>query len=142
MFEPHLSLDDLGPNDSERDQKVLSRCLAALVIYLHTGCTEQEAGESVWDGSDDNGIDAAFFDAATSRVVFVQAKWINRGAGEPEAKEIGCFVRGVRDAIEQDDTRFHKRLQARFADIALRIGTPGTQVHLVVVSTGASALDV
>src|SRR5580704_17431480 len=93
MFEPHLDLTDIGTNDAERNQKILTRCPAAMAIYLQTGCTEMEAGESVWDGADDNGIDAAFFDAATSRVVFVQAKWINKGAGEPEAKDIGTFVK-------------------------------------------------
>jgi AIPR protein len=140
MFEAHLDLRDLKATDQEREQKVLSRCLAALAVFLQTGCEEKEAAEAVWDGGDDNGIDAAYFDPGASRVLFVQAKWINKGAGEPEAKEIGSFVRGVRDAIEQDDTCFHVRLHARFADIALRLATPGTRVHLIVVSTGASQL--
>jgi len=140
MFEPHLDLGDLKPNDAEREQKVLSRCLAALTIYLQAGCTVKEAAESVWDGADDNGIDAAYFDPAMSRVVLTQAKWISKGSGEPEAKEIGSFTKGVRDVIEQDDTRFHPRLHAKFADLALRIGTPGVRVHLVVGSTGASTL--
>jgi hypothetical protein len=140
MFESHLDLSDLGSADPERDQKVLSRCLAALAIYLQTGCGEKEAAESVWDGGDDNGIDAAYFDTGASQVLFVQAKWINKGSGEPEAKDIGAFAKGVRDVIEQDDTGFHKRLHARFADIALRLGTPGTRVHLLVICTGASQL--
>lgn len=140
MFEPHLDLSDLGEDDAQREQKVLSRCLAALAIYLQTGCTEKEAGEAVWDGADDNGIDAAYFDAAGSRVVFTQAKWINKGTGEPEAKEIGAFTKGVRDVIEQDDTGFHSRLHARLADIELKINTPGVRVHLVVSSTGSSTL--
>jgi hypothetical protein len=140
MFEPHLDLSDLGAKDPERDQKILTRCLAAMAVYIQAGCTEKEAGESVWDGSDDNGIDAAFFDSATSRVIFVQSKWINKGAGEPEAKDIGTFIKGVKDAVEQDDTNFHSRLHGRFADISLRIGTPGTQIHTIIVSTGASAL--
>jgi hypothetical protein len=140
MFEAHLDLSDIGAVDTDRDSKILTRCLAALAVYLQTGCTEKEAAAAVWDGSDDNGIDAAHFDTSASRVIFVQAKWIYKGAGEPEAKDIGAFVKGVRDAIEQDDTNFHLRLQARFADIALRLGTPGTRVHLVVISTGASHL--
>jgi hypothetical protein len=140
MFEAYLDLADIKPTDLERDQKIFSRCLAALAVYLQTGCTEQDAAGAVWDGQDDNGIDAAYFDTAESRVLFVQAKWINKGSGEPEAQEIGAFVKGVRDAIETDDTCFHSRLQARFADIALRLGTPGVRVHLVVVSTGASHL--
>jgi hypothetical protein len=140
MFEPHIDVSDLGAKDPDRDQKVLSRCLAALAIYLQTGCTNAEAGESVWDRGGDNGVDAAYFDPATSRVIFVQAKWINKGSGEPEAKEIGVFTKGVRDAVEQDDTLFDPKLHARFADIALRLVTPGSRVHLVLCSTGASKL--
>lgn len=140
MFEPHLDTSDIGANDTEREQKILSRCLAAFSVYLTSGCTEKEAAESVWDGADDNGIDAAYFDASDKRVIFVQSKWINKGAGEPEAKDLSTFVKGVRDAVEQESTNFHQRLQGRFNDIALRIATPGTSVELIVISTGASTL--
>ena len=140
MFEPHLDLADVPMHDLEREPKVLSRCLAALAVYLQTGCSEKEAAASVWDGSDDNGIDAAYFDAADSRVLFVQSKWITKGSGEPEAKEINTFVKGVKDAVEQDQSDFHARLQGRLSDVFLRLGMPGTFVHLVVVSTGASQL--
>lgn len=140
MFESHLNLSDIAPHDSEREAKVLSRCLASLAIYLKAGCTEKEAAEAVWDGADDNGLDAVFFDASDTRVIFVQSKWINKGAGEPEAKDIMTFVKGVRDAVEQDRTGFHQRLQGKFNDIALRIATPGTSVELIVVTTGASEL--
>ena len=140
MFEAHLDLSDITSHDQERESKVLSRCLAALAIYLRAGCNEKEAAAAVWDGSDDNGIDGAYFDAGDSRVLFVQAKWIGKGSGEPEAKEIGAFTKGVRDAIEQDQTGFHARLQVRLNDIFLRLGMPGTFVQLIVVSTGASAL--
>ncbi|QLI82480.1 AIPR family protein [Chitinibacter fontanus] len=140
MFEPYLDLKDIAAHDSEREQKILSRCLAAFAIYLLSGGSEKEAAESVWDGVDDNGIDAAFFDPSEKRVIFVQSKWINKGSGEPEAKELSTFIKGVRDSIEQDSTNFHTRLQGRFSDIALRISTPGTSVELVVISTGASTL--
>ncbi|UXH80008.1 AIPR family protein [Roseateles amylovorans] len=140
LFEAHLDLSDIGPTDGERENKILSRCLAALAIYIQTGCTEKEAAESVWDGGDDNGIDAAYFDPSDLRVVLVQSKWINKGAGEPEAKDIGAFTKGVRDIIEQDNTGFRAGLHAKFSDIALRLSSPGTSVHLVLVSTGASVL--
>jgi len=140
MFEQHLDLADISPTDSERDQKILSRCLAAFAVYQIAGCTEMEAASSVWDGADDNGIDAAFYDVTSSSVVFVQSKFIAKGSGEPEAKEIGIFIKGVKDAIEQDQSDFHPRLQGKISDIFLRIGTPGTLVNLVVVSTGESTL--
>ena len=140
MFESSLDLSDIGIKDKERETKILSRALAAFAIYLETGCTEKEAAEAVWDGADDNGIDAAFYDSSTQRVLFVQSKWINKGAGEPEAKDLSVFVQGCKDAIEQDISNFHNRLHARFSDIALRTSTPGTSVEVIVVSTGASFL--
>jgi len=139
-FETHLDLRDVPAHDADRETKVLTRCLAALAIQLKTACSDDDAGQSVWDGSDDNGIDAAYFDAAESRVVLVQSKWITNGSGEPEAKDIGAFTRGVWDIVEQDTTMFHDRLRARLDDIILRMGTPGTAVHLVLVTTGASKL--
>src|SRR4051812_42659435 len=93
MFSPYLNLADISANDKEREQKILTRCLAAMAIYLQTACTEKEAAASVWDGADDNGIDAAYYDSAESRVIFVQSKWINKGSGEPEAKEIAPFIK-------------------------------------------------
>ncbi len=114
MFEARLDLRDISSYDQEREQKILSRCLAAFAVYLTTGCTDQEAADAVWDGSGDNGIDAAYFDASEARVIFVQSKWINKGTGEPEAKEIGAFTKGARDVIEQDITSFDTRLHGRF----------------------------
>lgn len=72
MFEGHLDLKDVGIADSDRDSKILSRCLAALAIFLQTRCTESDAASAVSDGSDDNGIDAAYFDTSGSRVLLVQ----------------------------------------------------------------------
>jgi len=140
LFEPHLNVSDLSIKDPEREQKVLTRCLAATTIYLQTGCSESEAAASVWDGSDDNGIDAAFFDTSDKRVVLVQSKWINKGKGEPEAKEVAVFIKGVRDLIEQDNTDFDSRLHAKFNDISLRLSSPGTSVHLVLSTTGSTLL--
>ena len=140
LFEPHLDLKDVSNTDPEREVKVLSRCLAALAVYLSSGCSEKEAAEAVWDGADDNGLDAAFFDAADSQVLLVQAKWIQKGSGEPEAADLGTFTKGVKDAIEQDQTDFHKRLMPKLSDIFLRLNTPGVAVKLIVISTGASKL--
>jgi hypothetical protein len=140
-FEAHLDLSDVPAQDKEREPKILSRCLAALAVQITCACSDVDAAKSVWDGSDDNGIDAAYFDTAEARVVLVQSKWISKGLGEPEAKDIGAFTKGVWDIVEQDTTTFHPRLQGRLADIMLRMGTPGISAHVVVVSTGAQDLS-
>lgn len=140
MFESHLDLTDISPSDAERDVKILTRCLAAFAIYTEAGCSEKDAANAVWDGADDNGIDAAYYDPSDSRVLFVQSKFIQKGAGEPAAADIGTFVNGAKDAIEQDLSLFHSRLQSKLSDISVQLNTPGTRVCFLVVSTGASTL--
>lgn len=140
LFEAHLDVSDISYGDTQRDQKILSRCLAAFAIYAIAACSPEEAAKAVWDGSGDNGIDAAYFDQSDLCVIFVQSKWINKGSGEPEAKELGPFINGVRDAIEQNQENFGARVQARLADILVRINTPGTSIHLALVTTGSSTL--
>ena len=140
MFEAHLHLSDISAHDPDRESKVLTRCLGAFAVYFEAGCSESDAAATVWDGSDDNGIDAAFYDSSESRVLFVQSKWIHKGSGEPEAQEIGSSVKGVKDAVEQDYSDFHARLHPKLNDLSLRLNTPGTRIHAIVVSTGSNHL--
>ena len=140
LFEAHLDVRDISTKDKERETKILSRCLAAAAIRLKTGCTEKDAATAVWDGADDNGIDAAYFDPSESRVIFVQSKLIQKGSGEPEAKDIGAFIKGVRDAIESDNDNFHQRLQGKLNDICQKLLTPGTSILIVIATTGTNNL--
>jgi hypothetical protein len=137
LFEPHLDLTDIGQSDSQRQQKILSRCLAAYGIVMRTGCSPEDAAHSVWDGSDDNGLDAVFYDASEKRVVIAQSKWISAGGGEPSASDIAVFANGVRDLIEQNEENFHARLHGKLNDIVAAIMEPGTTIEIVLISTGA-----
>lgn len=139
-FERNLDLSDLNQNDSEVDIKILTRCLAAFAVYMETGCSEEEAAESVWDGKDDNGIDAVFYDSVGSRIIIVQSKWIKAGAGEPEAKELGPFADGIKDLVEQESGNFGERLQKKILDVGHAINTPGTTLRIILITTGASEL--
>jgi hypothetical protein len=140
LFEAHLDTADLKTTDKERENKILTRCLAAFAIFNLSGCSAKEAALAVWDGSDDNGIDAAYFDASESSVLVVQSKWIHSGAGEPEAKDINTFSAGVRDLIEQNSASFAPRLQARFNEISQAVMTPGVTIKVVLISTGFSQI--
>lgn len=130
-----------SPEDKERETKILTRCLAAFAVHHLSGCSEREAAYSVWDGADDNGIDAAYHDVSESRVLLVQSKWMHAGSGEPEAKEVASFANGVKDLVEQETAGFHQRLKGKVTDIEQAIMTPGTTVHIVLISTGASSLS-
>ena len=47
MFEKELDLSDIGPTDSEKEIKILSRCLAALAVYNLADCTVAEAASGL-----------------------------------------------------------------------------------------------
>ena len=140
LFEPYLDLKDISKTDKDRETKIITRCLAAFAVYSQTGCSEKDAAEAVWDGSDDNGIDAVYHDLSESRVVVVQSKWIYSGSGEPDAKDIATFANGVKDLIEQEYSNFSQRLRKKIAEISQAIMTPGTTIHIILISTGASQL--
>lgn len=59
LFEKYIDTSDIFDVREDRENKVLSRCLAAFAVYTEAGCTAKKAASSVWDGSGDNGIDAA-----------------------------------------------------------------------------------
>jgi hypothetical protein len=140
LFEVHLDLSDIPSSDKERESKILTRCLAAYAIYVRTGCAEEDAAKSVWDGADDNGVDAVFYDISESRVVIVQSKWIHSGAGEPEAKEVATFANGVRDIVEDNSDNFGVRLHKRLNAVSEALLVPGTTLDVVLITTGAAQL--
>ncbi|HIE4139893.1 TPA: AIPR family protein [Stenotrophomonas maltophilia] len=131
----------LNPHGELNDDMFLSRALAAHAVQMATDCSVQDAVKSIWDGQDDNGIDAAYYEADEARVILVQSKWIHAGFGEPAAKDIGSFIKGAFDLIEVNASGFHARLASKVADITKRLQEPGTTIHLIVASTGASVLS-
>lgn len=142
MFEKHLDLTDVGEADSDRRTKILSRCLAAFAVYMETECSEREAAQAVWDGGDDNGLDAVFHDVADQRIVVVQSKWIKAGKGEPEAADLATFANGVKDLIEDATDHFADRLQGKLIDVSQALSTPGVTVTIVIISTGSSSIAI
>ena len=128
LFEEGVDLFGIGEADPNREEKLLSRCLAAFSIYNATGCLGIEAAKSVWDGGDDNGIDAAYYDPAEKQVVLVQSKWIHSGIGEPSAADVSVFVDGIKDLIENNLDAFGERLQDKADEISLHLMQPGTTV--------------
>lgn len=142
LFAAHLNLSDIKDHDKEREVKILSRCLAAYAIYREVGCTPEEAAAAVWDGGDDNGIDAAFVDAVDKRVVFAQSKWIQAGSGEPAANDLRAFADGVKDVIEQENDAFGERLLSKLSVVQDATLEVGTVIKMVVITTGKSELAV
>jgi hypothetical protein len=140
MFGDKIDTGDIAHTDGEREAKLYSRYLAAYGIFNLAGCDEATAAGAVWDGSDDNGIDAAFYDPVERTVFILQSKWMYAGTGEPDATSVNTLAVGVKDLIEQDHSAFHKRLEGKLIDIAQAVVTPGTVLKIILISTGKNAL--
>ena len=79
-FSQFLNLSDCQNADSEqREVTALSRGLAAFAIASLNGLAPQEGCGAVTDGSNDNGIDAIFYNEDRRLLYLVQAKWHSNG---------------------------------------------------------------
>lgn len=139
-FESHIPREDLKPTDSELDTKLQTRCLAAFAVQATTECTDLDAGSSVIDGGEDNGLDAVFYSPGQNCLVLVQSKWIKDGKSEPDSAEVTKFCNGVRDLVNSEFGRFNDRLRRRQPSIENALSNFNCRLLLVLVHTGKSVL--
>lgn len=135
LFRQHLDLSDIGINDKQKEEKIITRCLAAYAIFNTIECTEQEASQAVVDGGDDNGIDAIFYLPINKRMIIVQSKWSKDGSGEPESSGVSKFCTGVRDLVNLNFDRFNSKVKLKQNEIERGLGDYDTKYNLVFIDT-------
>ncbi|MDF1659667.1 MAG: AIPR family protein [Verrucomicrobiales bacterium] len=79
-----------------------SRALAAFTIHRVTGCSLQDAADSLVDGGNDGGIDAVYYSANSNTLWCVQSKFTTDGKSEPGLHEVTRFSTGL-DALLRGD---------------------------------------
>lgn len=139
-FENHIPKDDLNPADQDLRTKVQTRCLAAFAIQSLTECTDLDAGASVIDGGEDNGLDAVYYSQPHNCLVLVQSKWIKDGRSEPDSAEVSKFCNGVRDLVNSEFDRFNERLRRRRSSIENALSSFSCRLSIVLAHTGKSTL--
>jgi hypothetical protein len=139
---PHLDLTDAERATAEmREALMLSRGLAAYALMIRAAATPETAAAAVTDGSQDNGLDAVYFDEPNKRLYLVQSKWIRDGVGEPENGDIKKFVAGVRDLFNGNMDRFNPRVRAKEPLITAALQDPASRYEAIVAYTGANTLS-
>lgn len=141
-FSDHVPKDDLKPYDTELEIKVQTRCLAAFAIQAITECTDLDAGASVVDGGEDNGLDAVFYSTAQNCLVLVQSKWIKDGKSEPDSAEVAKFCSGVRDLVNSEFEKFNAKLMKRRGAIENALSNFNCRLVLVLIHTGKRELAI
>lgn len=143
IFSTLIDITDLKhkPNSEELDDAKRSRSLAAYIIHHLTGCSREQAASAIVDGEDDNGIDAIYWDDKEFKLLLVQSKWIKNGTGEPDAKEVGRFTKGIKDLLSMNFDRFNDKIIKRKDELENILSTAGLQIIAILVHTGNSGLS-
>lgn len=139
LFESKIDKSDIKGNDSERDIKITTRCLAAYAIYISTNCSVEDAASSVVDGSDDNGIDAIYYSQLSHQMILVQSKFSKDGNGEPSSGDVAKYINGIRDLINLRFGRFNKKVKEKECLIEQALSSYETHYTIILIDTFMSA---
>ena len=142
-FADLVDIKDLSPtlNPDQRDNFVLTRSLAAFALAQIANVDDTVAADAVVDGSQDNGIDAIFYDPAEKVCYVIQSKWINSGNGSVDVGEVQKFVQGVRDLLEPRFERFNDKIRRKQDMIMAALEDSSARFVLVITYTGQQLLS-
>ncbi|GLX98642.1 AIPR family protein [Herbidospora sp. NBRC 101105] len=141
-YSAHVYDDDLkGYDQAGREQRLLSRGLAAAAVRVVSGCDHRTAGKAVIDGEDDQGIDAVWVSDTSQTVWLVQAKWSDSGRAKMDKSEALKFIDGFRLIDQRDFTRFNERLAPLAGQLDAAMGDARLQVVLVIAVMGDGLLS-
>lgn len=136
LFKTAIDMNDQKLGTKSYDDMLLSRSLAAYAIHHLAGCEPGDAAASVIDGTNDNGIDAIYFDESETKLYLVQAKWIHDGKGEPDNSSVKKFIAGIHDLLSLNLDRFNAKVIDRQDEIGNILGNAGLQIIAILVHTG------
>jgi hypothetical protein len=136
---PHIDVSD--GNAGQADDLRLTRGLAAFALVELVGAEEKAACSAITDGFDDNGIDAIYIDAESSRVYLVQSKWNKSGTGSPALGDVQKFLKGFEDLINAEFDRFNGKVDAMRDNLEAALSDPNVQFVLVLAHSGQEPLS-
>lgn len=140
LFYNSIDMSDYdGKKANQKKDAFNSRALAAYALYSLADISSEEAGQSVVDGFDDNGIDALLFNERQNTLWLIQAKWRRDGQKPPEAKEMRSFKDGVFDLLDygspKTQERFNYKFEYKEREIKEALSSPGLKIKVVVAHT-------
>ncbi|MFF4526555.1 AIPR family protein [Streptomyces bluensis] len=142
--------DEPSASEKKKEEKFLSRGVAALAIKRETGCADRDAALSIIDGRDDWGIDAIAVELAAPgqggrpHITLVQAKWSDNASAGFGQSEVDRLFRGLDYLLNLEFNRFNKRIEQHVEslDKALDSGSPKITLLLALVTDGELHPDI
>lgn len=134
-----IDLSDVKPGapETQKQNQFLSRALAAYSILCLVENKDKEAiAKSITDGSEDNGIDAIYYDKENKELYLVQSKWNHKGDSEPKYGDIKKFCDGVNDLTGLRFNKFNDKVNIRKNELRTIIeNTPTLKLRIVLAYT-------
>ena len=126
---------------NDRQDKFLTRSLAAYCLVMLAGLSEADAASAVTDEYNDNGIDAIHYDEQAQTLYIIQSKWHNSGSGSIDQGSILKFTQGVQYLIEDDFSTFGPRMQQKRDMVQNALSKTNTLIKLIVIYSGTEKLS-
>lgn len=126
---------------SNEENYFLTRALAAYAIQCLCEGEKEVIAKSITDGSQDNGIDAIYYDKNFEELYLVQSKWNHNGDSEPDLGEIKKFVDGIEDLISLKFQKFNEKINKRKGEIKEYIYNPKIKIKIVLAYTAINLSD-
>ena len=136
-FKGKIDISDISTKPTEEIQKnYLSRALSAYGLTIIAGASIEDAGNSITDGYDDNGIDAVYFDKQARNLWLVQSKFIESGTGGIDNGDIEKFAKGVKKLIDGDFSRFNDKVKLKQDEILEALDDASVKIQILFAYTG------
>lgn len=139
-YEGKIELKDVKSGD-ERQSHFLSRALAAYSIQYIAGIDTDVASQSITDGSEDNGLDAIYYDERKKVLYISQSKWMHEGSGEPSNGDVKKFIAGLKDLFNLSFERFNKKIKLKKDIIKQAMWDSATKYEVILTYTGVNELS-
>jgi hypothetical protein len=115
---PTVDQSDLvAHKNKDLESHVLSRSIAAVALHIVSDLDISAASANIVDGSNDNGIDAIYYDTVNRTLFLIQSKWSNAHSSSVSLAEVQKFLSGVQDLVSEKKDRFGPKIQAKWSTI-------------------------
>jgi hypothetical protein len=142
QFSDKINLVDCAAaQEAQKESTLLTRSMAALAIMNMADTGAEIAASAVTDGTDDNGIDAIYYDNNEKILFIVQSKWHSDGRGSIERGDIQKFLTGFRDLVNMRFDRFNDKVKAKQHEVEAAVYDAQTRVMLIVIYSGQDPLS-
>ena len=140
LYEEKIDVSD-GRNEDEKNNYFLTRAFAAYSLQVLAGASIDVAARSVVDGTNDNGIDAIFFNRKEKILWLVQSKWFKNGQGEPGTGDTHKFKAGVLNLIDDKIGLFNEKIQTKQQEIEDALNDYEIKINIVLAYTGGDSFS-